>query len=97
MKINEITGAALDWAVAKCECGDDIVEIDDPHFYSSDWAQGGPIIQREKITLEWTGENWCAYIRHDEEAFGNTPLVAGMRCYVANKLRDELEIPGGLK
>ena len=69
------------------------------HQYSpsTDWAQGGPIIEREKITLEWTGENWMGYIRHDEELFGPTPLVAAMRCYVASKLGDEIEVPEQIK
>jgi hypothetical protein len=49
LKTSELTGAALDWAVAKCEVGDAINEIDDPHFYSTDWALAGPIIEREKI------------------------------------------------
>jgi len=32
---------------------------------------------------------------YDEEGF--TPLIAAMRCYVASKLGDEVEIPEGLK
>ena len=98
MKTSELTGAALDWALAKCEgvkLNEGNTLSNDCDFYtpSTDWAQGGPIIEREKITLEWTGENWCAYIRHDEEEFGTTPLIAAMRCYVANKLGDDVEIP----
>jgi hypothetical protein len=62
----------------------------------TDWAQGGPIIEREKMTLEWTGEDWMAYIRHDEEYFGPTPLIAAMRCYVASKLGDQVEVPNEL-
>ena len=109
MKTSELTGAALDWAVAKCE-GFEIVGVnqgratfldsaDDgalnemPINYSTDWAQGGPIIEREKITLEWTGEDWMAYVFHDREFFGPTPLIAAMRCYVASKLGDEVEVP----
>jgi hypothetical protein len=46
LKTSELTGAALDWAVARCELGEAINEIDDPHFYSTDWAQAGPIIER---------------------------------------------------
>jgi len=52
------------------------------------WSFAGQIIEREKMTLEWTGEDWMAYIRHDEECFGPTPLIAAMRCYVASKLGD---------
>jgi hypothetical protein len=90
-KTSELTGAALDWAVAMAEnwAGADF-EIKP---YSTDWAQGGPIIERERITPEWTGEDWMAYIKHDEEVFGSTPLIAAMRCYVASKLGDEVEIP----
>jgi len=49
LKTNELTGVALDWAVAKCEG----VPVESPDFnlrfisawcYSTDWAQGGPII-----------------------------------------------------
>ena len=109
--VASLEGAALDWAVAKC-LPDDTVRIyfeeetgeklflDDwevPEFSpSTDWAQGGPIIEREKMTLEWTGEDWMAYIRHDEEYFGPTPLVAAMRCYVASKLGDQVEVPNEL-
>jgi hypothetical protein len=95
--VASLEGAALDWAVAKCEVGDAINEIDDPHFYSTDWALAGPIIEREKMTLEWTGEDWMAYIRHDEEYFGPTPLIAAMRCYVASVLGDEVEVPNELE
>ena len=112
MKTSELTGAALDWAVAKCE-GIAIVALhgnlatfsdplDDgalnemPINYSTDWAQGGPIIEREKITLEWTGEDWMGYIRHDEEFFGSTPLIAAMRCYVAYRLGAEVDVPDSI-
>jgi hypothetical protein len=93
IKTAELTGAALDWAVNQIEeC------CDDPHtpLFSTNWAQGGPIIEQEKITLEWTGENWCAYIRHDAEEFGLTPLIAAMRCYVSSKLGDEVDISAEL-
>ena len=69
---------------------------------STDWAQGGPTIEREKIATEWTPNNeWRACIEWlDEptyEGFGPTPLIAAMRCYVASKLGDEVEIPKELK
>lgn len=98
LKTNEIDGAALDWAVAKCEGislndGNTISNDCDTYSPSTDWAQGGPIIEREGITTEWTGENWMGYIWHDEEFFGPTPLVVAMRSYVALILGDEVEIP----
>ena len=106
VKTNELTGAALDWAVAKCEGvtvlpkmrGGCYVTLNKGETvllcYSTDWAQGGPIIQREELsslkcysTNEWgclNGEVFCE---------GPTPLIAAMRCYVASKLGDEVEIP----
>ena len=61
---------------------------------STDWAQGGPIIERGKIT--WDG--MAARIFLSERncsvcVYGPTPLIAAMRCYVASKLGDEVEIP----
>lgn len=65
--------------------------------YSADWSQGGPIIEREKIGVRYIGhsiegEIWDASI-NDEEIEGPTPLVAAMRCYVASKLGEEVDVP----
>ena len=100
IKTMELTGAALDWAVAKCECGDDISEIDDPHFYSTDWAVGGPIIERERICVmpadEDLGTYWGAGKRSTKLYTGETHLIAAMRYYVGCNLGDEVDIPEGL-
>lgn len=62
MKTSELTGAALNWAVAKssnltehCVGGDAYIPITlacaaNKYVPSTDWEQGGPIIEREKIT-----------------------------------------------
>jgi hypothetical protein len=62
---------------------------------STDWAQGGPIIERERITIEWEGDpdSWCACIMADQEVYGPTALIAAMRCYVASKMGDTIDIP----
>ena len=106
MKTAELTGAALDWAVAKCE-GDreanDSDKYDDWDLlpYSTDWCQGGPIIEREKIGF-WLfadadnspDEVWMSECKSPPStAHGPTPLIAAMRCYVSSKLGDEVEIP----
>ena len=98
LKTSELQGAVLDWAVAKCELGEAINEVDDPHFYSTDWALAGPIIEREGITVRrYTDALWDASIgRLDYVADGPTPLTAAMRCYVASKLGDEVEVPDEL-
>jgi hypothetical protein len=62
--------------------------------YSSNWLQGGPIIEREKISLESFPMDWEATSSNFKvKQTGPTPLIAAMRCYVASKLGDEVEIP----
>ena len=116
MKSNELTEAALDWAVANCEgllafgwkndtgilritlsTGECIRYIP-----SDDWSQGGPIIEREGLTLDQYADfpKWQACMWWDDEnssgnveMYGATILIAAMRCYVAAKLGDEVETP----
>lgn len=97
--------------------------------FSTDWAQGGAIIEREKITLVcaegdynpakagtpdcydtyWLadigrlraetvygsqGDDFGRQFQIEEHSIaGPTPLIAAMRCYVASKLGDIVEIP----
>ena len=77
------------------------------HYFapSRKWAQGGPIIERECIATYASGacsvppknpDYWVAEILATDgmfTQFGPTPLIAAMRCYVASKLGDEVEIP----
>lgn len=114
MKIRtaELTGAALDWAVAKCE---DInlfetegwIYMDGTRAVfrpTTDWRQGGLIIEREEISVEHGRAefrfDWIAYklgLPHEDNPEGGpTPLIAAMRCYVASKLGDEIEVPDEL-
>ena len=94
MKTSELQGAALDWAVEKANGGDHTYN---PRGYSMDWAFGGPIIEREGINLTvglsiydwWAVDDGGA----GSKANGPTPLIAAMRCYVASKLGNEVEIP----
>ena len=117
LKTSELQGAVLDWAVAKCEQGEFMDETwwaDFSHesCYSTDWEEGGLIIEREKLGVWWAthyvdddgveyGNHWyaepgCTDDNADKPyrvATGNTPLIAAMRCYVASKLGDEIELP----
>lgn len=69
--------------------------------YSTDWAQGGPIIDREFICTNGDdgapgcAPSWEASIFDDGEVTvsGPTPLIAAMRCYVASKLGETAEVP----
>ena len=101
MKTAELQGAALDWAVSKCwgivwEQGDlDAGEYGPGFRPSTNWEDGGPIIEGEeiKLTPPLIGEtDWFANIGFGDVA-GPTPLIAAMRCYVALKLGDTVDIP----
>ena len=104
MKTSELTGAALDWAVAKCEkhASRNTVNVFDFNDYffnpSTNWYQGGPIIEREKISLfegvnDWTAKPSIDHPLWDKRWTGPTYLIAAMRCYVASKLGDDVEVP----
>jgi Protein of unknown function (DUF2591) len=116
MKTSELTDAALDWAVTKCMGYNEAVwrNFRNECLYSSDWAQGGPIIEREGISVMLSfrdsyaeGANakpsgWCARkyqygVLNEPLSHGPTPLIAAMRCYVASKLGDEVDVPEELK
>ena len=110
IKTSELTGAALNWAVAQCE--GEKVELrqgairyvysqfmPEPDVYdpSTDDSLGGPIIDRLRIRTEWSAL-WSCWLAHDLRcaglAFpGATRLIAAMRCFVASKLGDEVDIP----
>ena len=101
MKTNELTETALDGAVAKIEGTTSDTGINGKPWeipYSNQWAVGGPIIEREKIGIECDDQGiWFAsYDLSADIAFGATgitPLIAAMRCYVASKLGDEIDVP----
>ena len=79
-------------------------ELAKEHRYSTDWPQGGPILYAEKIGVGprpegtvWP-EPWLAASQEDDAMYwGPTPPVAGMRCYVASELGDEVEVPDNLE
>jgi len=123
MKSSELTGVALDWAVAKIEnpewWGDGYMDgpmrigrfkrrIASPdggtYSPSTDWAQGGPIIERELLALthDHNGDKWtwvattAPYVRPTKHGYGPTPLISAMRCFVASKLGEEIDVPEGL-
>ena len=120
IKISELTGAQLNWAVAECEgkveqgvygtpellesglhlhyCD---VLLSHPYNPSTDWAQGGTLIQREGIGIRqygdfleshWQADKW-AFKFVDPMATGPTPLIAAMRVYVMAKHGNEINIP----
>jgi hypothetical protein len=113
IKSNNLVGPALDWAVAKCE--NKAVRISKPYAEeppmvlfdsateyhpSTNWAQGGPIIERERIAVDYSeGNQWCAadYAGKSPCMAAATPLIAAMRCYVASRLGEEVDVPEELE
>lgn len=123
IKTADLTGAALDWAVAKCEgerygpptfhvhqnskgatvyLNAGMQQFGIPYRPSADWAQGGPIIEREELQVHVANAvdgKWCAkpsdseYWDFDGAAYGPTPLIAAMRCFVTKALGDEVDVP----
>ena len=104
MKTSELTGAALDWAVQQCEGARKDIDFvwwtDDHYTPSTDWAQGGPIIEREWIDLHCVNDSlWeaeCPAPGGLAMQNGPTPLIAAMRCYCASKLGHEVDVPDEL-
>ncbi len=115
IKTSELIGSALDWSVAKCEGSVNIdasglpwLPDESPNEYgeavwfkpSTDWAQGGPIIEANFIDIQcFNSECWASSMPpHFGHVYkGITPLIAAMRCYVASKMGDEIEIPENLE
>jgi hypothetical protein len=104
VKTSELEGKLLNQAVAYCVeqskkfpmffDGEPMSKGD----YITDWALAGPIIEREGINIEFDPDvpQWFASYDRGEVVCGYSglmPLIAAMRCYVASKLGDEVEVP----
>lgn len=78
-----------------------------PYRPSVAWVQGGPIIEREKLCVGYRHQLDPEYVPLLDPAtvcwarttaggylnYGPTPLIAAMRCFVASKLGDEVDVP----
>jgi hypothetical protein len=117
LNTSELSGIALDWAVAQAE-GNVRLRYDSreglvinnilgwiAYRPSVAWEQGGPIIEKEKISVGFerygspSGAQWDAVKVHKEAhvlEYGPTPLIAAMRCYVAAKLGEHVDVPDEL-
>jgi len=98
-----LTGAALDWATARA------ADLPYPYVYSeageqvsvspsTDWSQGGPIIDQADITVgPWDTSPAMAQPKGwpgtGPRMVGPTKLIAAMRCFVAYRLGDEVDVP----
>ena len=116
IKTADLTGPALDFAVSKADNPpgqdgwgwwdrDEQGFLFDPlnecrYSPSTDWAQGGPIIERDGMHVDclrqgkkpiWEAWPYASGTKHIQQ--GPTPLIAAMRCFVASKLGDEVDVP----
>lgn len=128
---NKLHNLALDYAVAVAEgmkhADGDIFIKDGMVLYrnrstpwgyfkpSESWNQGGPIIEREEISIRpprdtfapngskvssvedgWFATNYSKFegeTMPNVSRFGETALIAAMRCYVTHKLGNNIDIP----
>lgn len=111
-KIADLESALLDAAVAKaegvdvevwtgadgvtrCALGNRVVGLG--YEPSSRWSDGGPIIARERISLDPNPDSdpaqpWIGAIGRNY-FYSPNPLVAAMLAYVASKFGDEVDLP----
>jgi len=67
---------------------------------STDYDQGMPILERKRIGInpwanagEWQAKIYNSAGRTLHMQFGPSMLIAGLRCFLASKLGDTVEIP----
>lgn len=106
MRTCDLIGRSLDWVVAKCQ-GVPITLVSNAVYYknfdtfipynpSTNASLAYPIIEYDEIECkrDSVGNSWAnLYISPDKPAQGHTALIAAMRCYVASKMGDEVEVP----
>lgn len=117
MKTSELTGAQLDYWVAKAmglPLRADVWHGDGVFVGhgsgglasfapSTDWTQGGPIIEREQISIGYGDQGgrerggWTAFVHEVDglEFDFESPLVAAMRAFVASKFGENLPDDAG--
>ena len=91
IKTSDLIGAPLDWAVAKCE--GTIPAPGAVYAPSTNWGQGGPIIEAKNIEIRRTfnvscegsfsdPEGWAA-VRHTYGGAINPPISRGNTALIA--------------
>ncbi|MEJ8852227.1 phage protein NinX family protein [Variovorax rhizosphaerae] len=105
MKTAELTAAPLDYWVARSIGNSPVIRKVDgkavclvswmPFEPSTAWSQGGPIVERHHVAIEWDNLKscWIAKLVHIPRpggvelfvSFGDTPLVAAMRALVQSR------------
>ena len=99
-QIKDLDPHELDFLVAKAEGLNNIhlqhstcyVEGNDFYSPTTSPSQAWPIIERERIAIISVNDFWKAYIGLGNNSEGKTSLESAMRCYVASKFGNEVDI-----
>lgn len=92
MDASRLEGAELDRAVC-IALGMPAQVVDamalGPNPYSTEWNLGGPIIERERISIKYDREDGCwlawSSVPNTMGESGPTPLIAAMRAFCASR------------
>jgi hypothetical protein len=110
VKTSELTGAALNWVVASIEWPNDSAvkaawdkqQINDLYPFDKDWSLTGPLLERidylSKEDTDWVAgkcmlPSICCYRYWSRTSSVFTSII---RCYIASKLGDKVEVPDHL-
>ena len=114
VKVADVSGDLLNCLVATIERPDEKIFHNcdgytlrwhnKPPAYSTDWAQGGPLIEKYRPDLQTTrSSEIAAYLNKDVNdpgpliyGRGETYLIAACRAIVAAKLGDVVSVPAEL-
>lgn len=119
VRVSNLVGAALDWAVAQVEgietswrYGRELVKVHDRggiklvesirsiYSPSTDWSQGGPLVDKHHGGLHYEAHLVDANFRYSSGpgrtgfwCYGPTALIAFCRGLVKAKLGDTIQVP----
>lgn len=110
IKVSELKDEMLDYWAGKADGKEVLMRHGMAHFLyqrkpnghevyhayspSTDWSQGGPLIDRMKPTsfYYWEPDGWvCSTDDADSWVNGETALIAAMRCFVGSKFGNEVD------
>lgn len=90
-------GAAMGWLYSLTKHGDPVWSKLSGFRPSTDWNQGGPLIEKHKVATNLVPSGWAALTLDDDgdesEQNGRTPLIAAMRAIVRSELGDTVQVP----
>lgn len=102
IKTSELIGKALNWAVRRAlwPTTEFVGYVEARDNFSTCWNKGGPVLTEAHIsrTIDHSGL-WIAYDgfnyadAREHMQCDRSELVAGLRCFVASKLGDEVDVP----